>query len=246
MALSGQGGHQTSHFQRLQGITPPQIALDASPLQGLLESIGREDAKNDRDTRGPGDGSDTLADFRNHHIKVGGVSPDDGPQGDHHLIPPAGRHFLGHQGNFKTPRNPGHIQLRALGGGIDAMPGKAIQAAAEKLACDQVIEASDHQGDAQARDGGERSLVDGQCSDHEIAHAPVQQHQPDPGQPPDEDQSVGTAHVFTAGVEHRHSHDQRKREHHKGKNGERVDDLHGVKGAPADSGTGRILTRRPR
>ncbi|MFN9942021.1 MAG: hypothetical protein ACK56I_21355, partial [bacterium] len=32
---------------------------------------------------------------------------------------------------------------------------------------------------------------------------------------------------------------------HKGQNGERVDDLHGVKGAPAGSGIGRILTRGP-
>jgi len=140
--------HQAAHFQRLQPIAPAKIALDACSLQGLLQGVGGEDAKNHRDASVPGHGGHALADLRHHYIEMGCVTTDHGPQGDDHLVATAGRQALGHQGNFETAGHPGHIQLATAGGHINAVAAEAIKAAAEQLARDQIIETGDNHGDA--------------------------------------------------------------------------------------------------
>jgi len=70
-------------------------------------------------------------------------------------------------------------------------------------------------------------------SDHEEAHAPVDQHQSDPGQAAQQDQTVGAAAGVVAGVENRHGHDQRERQHHQSQHGEGVEDRHGTAAGPA-------------
>jgi hypothetical protein len=51
-------------------------------------------------------------------------------------------------------------------------------------------------------------------SDSEETHSPVDQDQSHPGRTAEQDQPVGAAAVYAAGVQHRHRHDQRERKHH--------------------------------
>ena len=159
---SRQRRHQAAHLQGLQAIVPTQVALDAGPLQGLLQGVGGEHAEDHRHARVAGHGGHALAHLRHHHVEVGGVAADHRAEGDHHLIAAAGRQPLGHQGNLEAAGHPGHIQLGAGGGGVDAVAGEAVETAAEQLARHQIVEAGDHDREAEIRRVGEATFEDGQ------------------------------------------------------------------------------------
>ena len=146
----------------MEPIVPAQVAFDAGALEGLLQGVRGEHTEDDGHAGVARDGRHPLADLRHHHIEMGGVATDDGSQGDHHLITAAGGKPLGQQGNLKTAGHPGHIQLGAGGGGVDAVAGKAIEATAQQFAGDQVIEPGNDNRQAQTCRVGEPTFEDGQ------------------------------------------------------------------------------------
>ena len=56
------------------------------PLKGLLQGIGGEDPKDHGNTALASHSGNTLADFRHHHIEMGGIPANHRAQGDHHVV----------------------------------------------------------------------------------------------------------------------------------------------------------------
>ena len=122
---------------------------------------------------------------------MGGVAPNHGPQGDHHLVATASRQALGHQGDLKAAGHPGHIQLGTGITGVDTVTQEAVEAAAQQLAGHQVIKTGNHDRDTQTSRIGEPPFKNRHASDHKDAHAPVEQHQGHPGEAAKQDQAIG-------------------------------------------------------
>ncbi len=141
--LLGQVGHFDGGEPRVVALVS---ALQSRAVDGLLERVAGEDAKNNRNAGIELRELHAARDFARDVVKMRGLAAQNAADGDHRVGASALGQFFRRERNFKRTGNMNdHDVFRVRAGSFERIHGARQQAIGNKT-----IEAADHQRESQA------------------------------------------------------------------------------------------------